>query len=234
LSGRELAEWIADLGADETLVFVQSCMSGNLQKVEFVSKYAETLANEASRRRTNIAVITPVSQLISPLRGIEPLIENSLNDATAGKDFITYAQFKDALVRRACEHPEYYPSSSIADPTSLGPSLLLGFHELAAGLDPQFFENIRPNLPLMLTQAGLQKWQNKTLAFPPAAPVSNSVPVSEKTQSICLEKRKLMADRFQRDNALRASLKEIFHSCEKEPNPKSCAESKIEKAQIQR
>ena len=229
MSGRELAEWIADLGADETIVFFQSCLSGNLTKLDFVSKYAQTLANEATRRRTSIAVITPVSELIeSPLKGIEPLIENSLNDAGAGGDFITYAQFKDALVRRACEHPAYYPSASIADPTSVGPSLLLGFDDLATGLDPQFFENIRPNLPLMLTPTGLQKWNSKTLPFPPSAPVSQAVPVSERTQKICLDRQKQMAERIKSDNAVRAALKDIFPLCENESDPMSCAERKLQ------
>lgn len=228
MSGRELAEWIGELAADETLVFVQSCLSGNLTKVEFVSKYAQALADEATRRRTNIAVITPVSELITtPFRGIEPLIENSLNDASAGGDFITYAHFKDALVRRVCEHPGYYPSSSIADPSAIGPSLLLGYGELATGLDPQFFENIRPNLPLMLTPTGLQKWYSSTLPFPPSAPVSQAVPVSERTQKICLEKQKKNSVRFQNDNAARASLKQIFKSCEKESDFRSCAEQKL-------
>lgn len=108
-SGRELAELISSLGAEEVLVFVQSCNSGRLSNVDVMNKYARTLANETARKNTNIAVITPVSELIfSPIEGIEFAYQKAFERlAKENTDVVTYATFKDKFVRAVCEDERF-------------------------------------------------------------------------------------------------------------------------------
>lgn len=92
LTGRELAELISALNADEVLMFVQSCNSGSLSNVDFMNKYS---AEEA-----------------------------------------------------------YLPRSEIKNSAAARASVDILDMETLIGVDPQFFEYISPNLPLLPTHSG--------------------------------------------------------------------------------
>ncbi|MEN9809166.1 MAG: hypothetical protein RLZZ488_733 [Pseudomonadota bacterium] len=190
LTGNELAELVASLGAEEVLMFVQSCNSGNLSNVEFMNKYARVLANETARKKTNIAVITPVSEVIfSPIYTIENAFQKAfIKAAQSNGDVATYAQFKDAFVRAVCEDPQFYPRSQIKSLEAVQASVELLDMDTLTGIDPQFYESIDPNLPLLLTFKSIPKYKSGTLTFPARSAPSNNVAVSEETRRICAER----------------------------------------------
>lgn len=203
-TGSELANQISSLNADEVLVFVQSCNSGSLSNVEFMNKYAEVLSSESARRKLNIAVITPVSSVVfSPLYAIEKTITRAFTALKSDTgDFGTYAQFKDRFVREVCADQNYYPRSQIKNLAAVqamivdDPALLskvdpelqsyMGVETLG-GIDPQFYEYIDPNLPLVLTNSGLTKYLSDKISFPKRLAPSRNVPVSTETQQFCAQ-----------------------------------------------
>ncbi|NBX19092.1 MAG: hypothetical protein EBR09_17245, partial [Proteobacteria bacterium] len=190
LTGADLAGLIADLNADEIIVFVQSCNSGVLSQTNFLHEYGKILASEVERRRKNIAVITPVNEyILSPLEGIEPIIKKAfLKIQSQPADLGTYAQFKDALVRGVCEDYNYYPKSAIKSPDAIRAAVQLEQFDTLQGLDPQFFESIDPSLPIVLTKQGTPKFRNGTLAIPPKRPPVRNVALSRETQDFCAKK----------------------------------------------
>lgn len=186
-SGRELAEMISSLGAEEVLVFVQSCNSGRLSNVDVMNKYALTLANETARRNTNIAVITPVSEFIfSPTEGIELAYQKAFERlAKENSDVVTYATFKDKFVRAVCEDERYYPRREIKNSAAVKASVDLYDVDTLMGIDPQFYESIDPTLPLLLTNTGISKYRNGSLKLPAKQPPVTHVPISAETRQFC-------------------------------------------------
>ncbi|MEY3901447.1 MAG: hypothetical protein RL189_753 [Pseudomonadota bacterium] len=211
-TGTELAELVASLGAEEVLMFVQSCASGNLSNVEFMNKYARVLATETARKKTNIAVITPVSEVIISLSStFENALRKAFIKSVQGKnDVATYAEFKDAFVRAVCEDPQYYPRSQIKSLEAVQASVELLDWETLEGIDPQFYESIDPNLPLVLTLKGLPKYQRGQLTFPNRLAPSNNVAVSEQTRKICSDRISSRAKVFTSlEQQRQANLKEV-------------------------
>lgn len=222
-TGGELANQIAALNADEVLVFVQSCNSGSLSNVEFMNKYAQILSAESAQRRMNIAVITPVSSVIfSPLYAIEKSIARAFTSLKSGAgDFGTYAQFKDTLVREVCADNYFYPRSQIKnlaavqammvdDPNQVAKvdGKLQGYMgiETLSGIDPQFYEFIDPNLPLVLTNTGLTKYRNNTIRFPERLSASMNVPLSAETQQFCTQQIERNKERFEAFEQIRVQI----------------------------
>lgn len=222
-TGSELANQIAALNADEVLVFVQSCNSGSLSNVEFMNKYAEILSGESARRKLNIAVITPVSSVVfSPLYAIEKSIARAFSalKSDAG-DFGTYAQFKDRFVREVCASSEYYPRTQIKNLSAVQAMLVddeakiakvdeklqsyLGAETLI-GIDPQFYEYIDPNLPLVLTNAGLTKYRNDKIRFPDRLAPSRNVPVTVETQQFCAQQIEANKQRYDAFEEIRVQI----------------------------
>ena len=222
-TGSELANVISSLKADEVVVFVQSCNSGSLSNLEVMNKYAEVLRAESSRRNLNIAVITPVSSvLFSPLYKIEEKIGRAFSALKSDQgDFGTYAQFKDQLVREVCADASFYPRSQIKnlsavqamfidDPTQLGkidPNLqsYMGVETLM-GIDPQFYEYIDPNLPLVLTDKGLAKYRNNSIEFPMRLAHSSNVPVSSETAQFCVQQSAKNKEKFDSFEQIRVQI----------------------------
>ena len=222
-TGSELANQISSLNADEVLVFVQSCNSGSLSNVEFMNKYAEVLSSESARRKLNIAVITPVSSVVfSPLYAIEKSIARAFSalKSDAG-DFGTYAQFKDRFVREVCASSEYYPRNQIKNLSAVQAMLVddeakiakvdeklqsyLG-GETLIGIDPQFYEYIDPNLPLVLTNSGLSKYRDDKILFPERLAPSTNVPVSAETQQFCAQQVQANKQRYDAFEEIRVQI----------------------------
>jgi hypothetical protein len=61
-----------------------------------------------------------------------------------------------------------------------------------AGIDPQFFEVIDENLPILLTPTGLEKWNNATLTLPEPAPAKTKVELSAETTALCEQRKQVM------------------------------------------
>lgn len=225
-TGRELAQQIASLGVDESLVFVQSCLSGDFAKVSLLSQYGKHLSQEANRLKTNIAVITPVHELLfSPINGIEKIIEASFKELQAGSgDVATYAMFKDTLMRRVCESDMFMPRSAFKDASAVAPSAMAGRSDLASGVEPQFFENISPNLPLLLTFTGVKKYQNKSLILPPQAAKSQNVSLSQATLQVCERSKQRSQIKFNALESERVRYKNIYFKCQSEKYPYQCLE----------
>lgn len=222
-SGVELAEIISSLGADEVLVFVQSCNSGNLSNTDFMNKYARTLASESARQNTNIAVITPVSEyLLSPTKVIERVYKKAFDRlAKAQTDVVTYATFKDQFVRAVCEEEEFfYPRSEIKSATAVKAAADLYEIETLIGIDPQFYESIDPSLPLFLTNTGLLKYRNGSLKLSSRQPPVSNVPVSAETRQFCasqVAKRARIFARMESDRLLNLELAQpCYSSADKE------------------
>jgi hypothetical protein len=225
-SGRELAQLIAGLEVDETLVFVQSCLSGDFAKVSFLNQYGAHLSQEANRLKINLAVITPVHELLfSPANGIEPLIAEAFKELRAGSgDVATYAMFKDTLMRKVCESQMFMPRSAFVDASAVLPSALAGRVDLAMGIEPQFFENISPNLPLILTTKGMKKWESKTLPLPPQSAKSQNVPLSASTMEVCERSKQKSQIKFSALENERVRYKKIYLKCQTEKDPRYCLE----------
>lgn len=223
-TGKELAELVASLGAEEVLMFVQSCYSGNLSNVEFMNKYARILATETARRKTNIAVITPVSEVIfSPIYTIENALQKAFLKAVQGNgDIATYADFKDAFVRAVCEDPEYYPRSQIKSLEAVQASVQLLDLKTLSGIDPQFYESIDPNLPLLLTSTGYPKYETGKLNFPARAAPSNNDAVSEETRKICAERTSSRAKVFSSFELERLANLKAVKACNVAANREKC------------
>lgn len=212
-TGVELANQIAALNADEVLVFVQSCNSGSLSNVEFMNRYAQELANESSRKRLNVAVITPVSSVIfSPLFAIEKALSRTFAALQSGAgDFGTYAQFKNTFVREVCSDSSFYPRAQIRNLSAVQSVVSVSSEnvdkipqeyqsyigvETLSGIDPQFYEFIDPNLPLVLTRTGLEKYRADSIQFPQRLAPSTNVPVSPETLQFCNEQISKRKERF--------------------------------------
>jgi hypothetical protein len=225
-TGRELVQQIANLEVDEALVFVQSCLSGDFAKVSFLNQYGRHLSQEANRLNVNIAVITPVHELLfSPVNGIEPMIAASFKELHSGTgDFVTYAMFKDALMRRVCESDKFMPRSAFLDASAVGPSAMAGRADLASGIEPQFFESISPNLPLLLTREGVRKFNDRTLVLPPQSAKSRSVPLSKATLEVCERSKQKNKIKFSALENERVRYKNIYLKCQSEKDPETCLE----------
>jgi hypothetical protein len=223
-SGIEFADQIASLEADEVIVFVQSCNSGVLSRVNFMNKYAQILANEVSQKRKNIAVITPVNEyLLSPINGFEPILQRTFEktqDITA--DVVTYAQFKDALVRTSCEDKHYYPQSEIKNPAAVQASAELNELGTLEGIDPQFYESIDPSLPVFLTHQGIPKFRSGTLALPPKGQPSNDIQVSPETQAYCAKRQAESKSVFDSREQERLYFLNEINSCSKSASRSTC------------
>ena len=237
-SGRELAELISSLGAEEVLVFVQSCNSGRLSNVDVMNKYARTLANETARKNTNIAVITPVSDLIfSPIEGIEFAYQKAFERlAKENTDVVTYATFKDKFVRAVCEDERFYPRREIKNTAAVKASV--DFYDVGTlmGIDPQFYESIDPTLPLLLTNAGISKYRDGSLKLPAKQPPVNSVPISAETRQFCESQIAKRAKIFANWEILRSQNLTEAQVCYSKADKEACLEdlrSKRENASSQ-
>lgn len=231
-TGSELAEIISSLGADEILMFVQSCMSGNLSNVEFMNKYAKELANESVRRKTNIAVITPVNEVIlSPTYGIENIINKTFNRLAAMPgDVANYAEFKDQFVRAVCEDQRFYPRSEIKDLAAVQASADLMSVETLEGIDPQFYESIDPNLPIQLTNSGRKKYNSGQVTFPKKLPPASNIPVSETTKQFCAEQVAKRSQHFKSLEDLRNANLKLAQPCYKNnQNKAACLQDVVKK-----
>lgn len=234
-SGRELAELIASLGANEVIMFVQSCNSGHLSNVDFMNKYAQVLATETARRNTNIAVITPVSEVVfSPFYAYENVIRGAIEKLFVGaKDVITYADFKDQLVRSACaDVSNYYPRSEIKSMSAVQASIELSEVSTLMGIDPQFYESIDPNLPLILTQRGLSKYRNNELKLPPTGRPLKNVPVSSETRNFCANQIAKQKELFNAREQSRLDNLKVEGICRSHPNKESCITNAREQLRI--
>lgn len=191
-SGLEIANLVLDLGVNETILFVQSCQSGGLVNTSFPASFSAAVQQTAARNGINIAVITPASSSINSPGGVweNEILGPVLKVIPQGKDFITYRDFKDGVMRAACSNPSYFPGSLLTDPS-------LSFDTsrwLQSGIDPQFFENIPADLPLVLSLAGIQKWTNGTLPISSFGSATRDVPISQSTQAICSSRRQKLHD----------------------------------------
>lgn len=235
-TGDELADLVASLGVGEVLLFVDSCESGNLSNSSFMNKYASVLAEETARRNVNIAVITPINEVI----GIEALVlERSLRKAferaiSSEGDVATYADFKDEFVRAVCEDDHYYPRSQIKNLAAVQASVLLDDDYLFVGIDPQFYEFIDPKLPLLLTQNGLAKYRSGHLTFPLRSVPSKYVPVSDRTRKICSDRIKSRENLYSLAERYRLKNLEEVEACGKASHPKICIESLRERIRDRR
>jgi hypothetical protein len=184
------------------------------------------LSQEANRLNVNIAVITPVHELLfSPVNGIEPMIAASFKELHSGTgDFVTYAMFKDALMRRVCESDKFMPRSAFLDASAVGPSAMAGRADLASGIEPQFFESISPNLPLLLTREGVRKFNDRTLVLPPQSAKSRSVPLSKATLEVCERSKQKNKIKFSALENERVRYKNIYLKCQSEKDPETCLE----------
>lgn len=234
-SGRELAELIASLGANEVIMFVQSCNSGHLSNVDFMNKYAQVLATDTARRNTNIAVITPVSDvLVSPFYAYENVIRGALEKLFVGeKDVITYADFKDQLVRSACaDVSNYYPRSEIKSMSAVQASIELFEMSTLIGIDPQFYESIDPNLPLVLTQRGLSNYRNNELKLPATGRPQKNVPVSSETRNFCANQISKQKELFNAREQSRLENLKVEGICRSHSNKESCITKAREQLRI--
>lgn len=228
-TGEELASLVGNLKADETLVFVQSCGSGELVRANFVSEFAQVLAIESTRKKINISVITPVHEfIISPENGIENHIRNAI--ATLARDdsknVVTYARFKDQLLRNVCSDDRYYPRNLISSPGAIAGAVQLNRPELIEGLDPQFFENIDPALPLFLTAQGLGKWMNGSLDLSRNQSTVTSVAVSESTLEYCKSRTEQLKGNISAKQRIGSNLKLWLDHCKKSANFDECIAAK--------
>jgi hypothetical protein len=238
-SGQELAELLKSLsvaGADEVVVFIQSCHSGALNTdldALGMSKFIESLTSDGRSGRT-FTVITPTSTYyMSPGQIWEEMLAKALETQGEG-DIITYKTIKDRLVKEACSSPFYRPAEAKEGLSSMEQELVISVElkeferqsqqqqqqqaqpqqpEVAAddsqnmtmsdsesvsylganaGIDPQFFEVIDENLPILLTPTGLEKWNNATLTLPEPAPAKTKVELSAETTALCEQRKQVM------------------------------------------
>lgn len=219
LTGTEIAQLVRSLGADETILIMQSCLSGNLANRDFPQVFAGAEAvgglagevNRAAREQgVRLAVLTPASGYVSsPFFSWETILKDAI--ARAGQNgggYVTYQQWKSEIMRAACSADDYYPQEA-----ALAPRQTIKYYDMAnypekmpeddeairAGIDPQFHENIAPELPLFLTASGRQAWQTGRLALPgfgtlvPSARVEPEADVKD----LCARKTRLNVEAVQ-------------------------------------
>lgn len=68
------------------------------------------------------------------------------------------------------------------------------------GIDPQFFEFIDENLPILLTPAGLEKWNKGTLTLPAPSNTKGKVSLSAESIATCEQRKKVMIPLIQQRN----------------------------------
>lgn len=184
LTGAEIASLVRSLNADETILVMQSCNSGELAHRDipavFESASLNGFANEAvsAARRSGVrlAVLTPASgKMASPFFTWENILREAARNVTQkAKDFATYADWKNEIQRLSCDTDEFLPPEVFS---SNGTTLT--YRDLSSdtvpegrtawpmGIEPQFYESIPASTPLFLSAEGLTKWNDGTLSFPP-------------------------------------------------------------------
>lgn len=196
-----------------------------------MNKYAQVLATETARRNTNIAVITPVSEVVfSPFHAYENVISGVIDKLfVSEKDVITYADFKDQLVRSTCADEEnYYPRSEIKSMSAVQASIELSDVSTLVGIDPQFYESIDPNLPLVLTQSGLSKYSNNELKLPVKGRPLKNVPVSSETRNFCANQIAKQKEKFNTREQSRLENFKVEGTCRSTLNKESCIKKAFE------
>jgi hypothetical protein len=167
VSGDELASMILRLNADDTLVFMQSCLSGGFVSQdlpEATHGLAATLRSAFATQGRRLAAVTPVSDVISsPGYKWEAVVAQSLNAEAGDTDhdgILSYEEWRNAVEKAACSSDIYVPKAALSQ-VQYVPKV---------GMDPQFFEfNVSPDLPLVLTAAASDAYNQGTLKLPALA-----------------------------------------------------------------
>jgi hypothetical protein len=152
LTGGEIVNLIKSLHADETVLIVQSCQSGSLPNIHFkneMSALAMEVGSLAAQENVVLSVAVPVDakmESFSPTWEQEILRRTFLESKWDKNNdrILTYEEWKNAVMQISCTHEEF-----------------------TVGLDPQFYDPRVPGgLPFILTDAGVEEYQNGSLAFP--------------------------------------------------------------------
>ena len=176
LSGKDFVDIFTGVDADEMIVFVQSCESGSLVETEIIHRFAKEMGAYANQEGRQWAVVVPVSENISsPVEVWEYVLEKSYTELlNKPDDLVTYEAFKDRVMFNACSHPAYVPGNVVPKD-----------NDDIAGVDPRFYENISPNLPMFLTSKGMQKYLKGEVKFEPLKSRLSVVSTSAETSLLC-------------------------------------------------
>lgn len=125
-TGKEIVGLVKSLNADQVILIMQSCFSGNLTSKYFPAEYKsnEDIESKAAKKNIKLSVMVPVSNLIASSRG---KLENILNEifknseeVDINKDgVIDYQEWKNAIIKYACQSIDYKPFELATEPDSL-------------------------------------------------------------------------------------------------------------------
>jgi len=169
------------------MIIMQSCFSGASFDNQLGSFYFKLLAGEILGRATepwmHLSILTPVTKHIpSPVNVWENILSEAILKDTYDGFFITYSDFKDRIYYHSCKNDQYVPEK-LWDHTD---QFTLPFSSWYGGISPKFFEIIPPNLPVFLTDQGVEARENKEIIdFPPLEAATRNVSISEETMEFC-------------------------------------------------
>jgi len=182
LKSSDFVEMAKIINADEVIFIFQSCASGDLVEYGF-----EELSKKIKRDfKGRISVIVPSSKFLSTLPYVWErfLVESfSRNDIDRNKDhMISYGEWKNALLKEVCQYDSYIPKKAFL-------SSKVKIPVWKYGLDPYFFEKSVPHdLPILLTEEGLLKYNKGTLKMPKYS--MKPAFLFEDTKAICEKEEK--------------------------------------------
>ncbi|NBW82488.1 hypothetical protein EBR21_12105, partial [bacterium] len=100
--------------------------------------------------------------------------------------------------------------------------------ELIEGLDPQFFENIDPALPLFLTSHGITKWMSGSLQLSRNQSPVTLVPPSQSTLDLCKNRAEQLKGKIIEKQRIGSNLKLWLDHCKKSASFNQCMAAKTD------
>ena len=142
-TGEEMIELLASVGADELVVFFQSCESGTLVdddaadasesgELGALAQYVKDGIGEGSKK---LAIVTPVNAHVLSSTAWIDVLSTAFGAGDPNADgVVRFGELRDQIERAACAHSAFTPKAIYDAPAGTYLSLP------TSGLDPRFFE----------------------------------------------------------------------------------------------